>query len=251
MDQPFHNVYGKEAWARAYADLGFPGSYWLAFRDIPELIDAHVTGTRALDFGCGAGRSTRFLKERGFDAVGVDISESMLEGAREKDPEGRYLQIPDGDLSALPSDGFDLILSALTFDNVPGQEKRQHLFREFRRLLVPGGIMINLVSSPDIYLNEWVSFSTRDFPENRSAGSGDRVRIVMLDVPAGLPVEDVLWLDEDYRALFERAGLELIDYRRPRGKEGEPFEWGTELEVSPWAIYVGKSAEAVDGAVGH
>jgi SAM-dependent methyltransferase len=245
MDRPFHNVYGHEAWARAYADLGFPGSYWLAFRDIPALIEAHATrtGTRALDFGCGAGRSTRFLKERGFDTTGVDISASMLERARERDPEGRYLQIPDGDLGALPSDGFDLILSALTFDNVPGLEKREHLFREFRRVLAPGGIMINLVSSPDIYLHEWVSFSTKDFPENRTATSGDRVRIVMLDVPKGLPVEDVLWVDADYRALFEQAGLELVEYRRPLGREGEPFEWGTELRVSPWAIYVGR----VDG----
>jgi SAM-dependent methyltransferase len=242
MDRPFHNVYGHEAWARAYADLGFPGSYWLAFRDIPELIEAHRTGTgtRALDFGCGAGRSTRFLKERGFDTTGVDISASMLERARERDPEGRYLQIPDGDLSALASDGFDLILSALTFDNVPGREKREHLFQEFRRVLSPGGIMINLVSSPDIYLHEWVSFSTKDFPENRTATSGDRVRIVMLDVPKGLPVEDVLWVDADYRALFAQAGLELVEYRRPLGREGEPFEWGTETRVSPWAIYVGR-----------
>lgn len=242
MERPFHNVYGHEAWARAYADLGFPGSYWLAFRDIPELIEAHATrtGNRALDFGCGAGRSTRFLKERGFDTTGVDISASMLERARERDPEGRYVQVPDGDLSALPSEDFALILSALTFDNVPGREHRAHIFREFRRLLAPGGIMINLVSSPDIYLNEWVSFSTKDFPENRSAGSGDRVRIVMLDVPKGLPVEDVLWLDADYRALFEQAGLELVEYRRPLGREGEPFEWGTELKVSPWAIYVGR-----------
>ena len=36
---------------------------------------------------------------------------------------------------------------------------------------------------PAIYVNEWASFSTRDFPENRNARDGDRVRIVMLDVP--------------------------------------------------------------------
>jgi len=31
-----------------------------------------VRGRKAVDFGCGAGRSTRFLRTLGFDAVGVD-----------------------------------------------------------------------------------------------------------------------------------------------------------------------------------
>ncbi|MFI5110059.1 MAG: hypothetical protein ACHP9S_10750 [Terriglobales bacterium] len=29
-----------------------------------------MTGTKALDFGCGAGRSTRFLRKLGFNATG-------------------------------------------------------------------------------------------------------------------------------------------------------------------------------------
>ena len=106
------------------------------------------------------------------------------------------------------------------------------------RLLSPAGIFVNLVSSPEIYLHEWASFSTMEFPENRDAGSGDTVRIVMLDVPDRRPVQDVLFTERDYREAYRRAGLEVRALHRPLGRPDEPFAWVSEMEVSPWAIYV-------------
>ena len=238
MGSDFSNVYDDDERADSYADLEFPGTYWLAYRDIPALIEAHVQGTRALDFGCGTGRSTRFLRDLGFDVVGVDIAESMLARARERDPAGDYRQVPDGELPGLNPGSFDLILSVFTFDNIPDVEQKVTLLKALRRLLAPGGRMINLVSSPVIYVNEWASFSTRDFPENRDAHDGDRVRIVMLDVADSRPVEDVLCSEEAYEAAYGRAGLVPIDVHRPLGRRDEPFEWVSETEVSPWAIYV-------------
>jgi SAM-dependent methyltransferase len=90
MSLEFLNVYEDERRADSYAELGFPGTYYLAYRDLPEIIERHVHGRRALDFGCGTGRSTRFLRDLGFDVIGVDISENMLEIAKELDPEGDY-----------------------------------------------------------------------------------------------------------------------------------------------------------------
>lgn len=238
MSRSFHNVYDDEARADSYADLGFPGTYWLAYRDIPTLIEAHVRGRRALDFGCGTGRSTRFLGGLGFDTVGVDISSRMLARAREIDPEGDYRQVPDGDLSSLERGSFDLVLSVFTFDNIPVLEHKSRLFSALRALLAPGGRFVNLVSSPVIYLREWASFSTRDFPENAAARDGDTVRIVMLDVADRRPVEDVLCTDESYARAYEAAGLTVLDAHRPLGRANEPFHWVSETEVSPWVIYV-------------
>ena len=238
MDAGFSNVYEDEARADAYAKLEFPGTYYLAYRDLPAIIGEHVQGRRAVDFGCGTGRSTRFLRELGFDAVGVDIAEHMLARARELDSQGEYVLIPDGDLSVLPAESNDLVLSVFTFDNVPTMEKRVALFRMMKRLLKRGGRIVNLVSAPEIYVNEWASFSTRDFPENRTARSGDKVLIVMLDVEDRRPVEDIFWTDEDYLEVYRRAGLVPIHTYRPLGKQSEPFSWVSETEVSPWAIYV-------------
>ena len=237
MNPEFQNVYADRERADAYSDLEFPGSYYLAFRDLPAIFERHVSGRSALDFGCGAGRSSRFLKDLGFAALGVDIAARMIDLARERDPDGDYLLIPDGDLSGLEAGRFDLVLCAFTFDNVPSREKRAALFEGFGNLLTEGGRIVNLVSDAAIYVNEWTSFSTKDFPANRTARSGDRVHIVMLDVPDRRPVEDVFWNEDDYRELYAAAGLELLETHRPLGTSSDPYTWVSETRVSPWAIY--------------
>lgn len=234
----FDNVYEDTKRAEAYAKLEFPGTYYLAYRDLPEIIFEHAKGRRALDFGCGTGRSTRFLNRLGFNTAGIDISEEMLKMARGRDPEGQYLLVKDGDMSRFESGTIDLVLSAFTFDNIPTAEKKIRNMREIKRLLAPGGVFINLVSSPDIYINEWASFSTKDFPENRKAKSGDRVKIIMTDVDDKRPVEDVVWADDAYRPVYHQSGLKLINMYKPLAKDSEPYNWVNETKIAPWVIYV-------------
>lgn len=241
----FRNVYEDRQRAASYARLEFPGTYYLAFRDLPELIARHAPGRRALDFGCGAGRSTSFLRALGFDVLGVDISADMLALARERDPGGDYRLVTGDDLGALGNAGFDVILSAFTFDNVPGMDRKVALFSALAARLAPRGAIVNLVSSPEIYVNEWLSFTTRDFPANREARSGDVVEIVMLDVEDRRPVRDILWSDADYREVYRRAGLAVADLRRPLGRDDEPHAWVSETRIAPWTVWVlGRDNEA-------
>jgi ubiquinone/menaquinone biosynthesis C-methylase UbiE len=234
----FDNVYEDARRAEAYAKLEFPGTYYLAYRDLPEIILDHISGRDALDFGCGTGRSARFLKKLGFNAVGIDISEEMLKMARARDVGGEYLVVKDGDLTRFESDSFDLVLSAFTFDNIPTADKKIRNMKEIKRLLKPGGKFVNLVSSPDIYIHEWASFSTRDFPENRLAKSGDKVKIIMTDVDDNRPVEDVVWTDDAYRDVYKKSGLEVVKMVKPLAKDSEPYDWVNETEIAPWVIYV-------------
>ena len=88
MDHTFGTLYEDEERARAYATLEFPGTYYLAFRDLPALIQRNNRGSRALDFGCGTGRSTRFLRNLGLNVTGADVSQAMLDQARMLDPSG-------------------------------------------------------------------------------------------------------------------------------------------------------------------
>ena len=234
----FSNVYDDTRRAEAYAALEFPGTYYLAYRDLPAIIDEHITGREALDFGCGAGRSTRFLKKLGFDAIGMDISSSMIELAARMDPGGTYRLVDDGDFTAFEPARFDLILSAFAFDNIPDVTRRCELLRGLRRLLNNKGRLILLGSTPDIYQHEWASHTTKDFPENRLAKSGDTVRIVMKDVADARPVEDIVWFHEDYLNLFSASGLDLVAHYTPLGREDEPYQWLTETSIAPWVIYV-------------
>ena len=234
----FTNTYEDARRAAAYAELGLGGTYHLAFRDLPAIFRERVPGRRAVDFGCGTGRSTRWLKSLGYEAVGLDISAEMVAIARSRDPGGDYRVIADGDLSSLPPGSFDLVLSAFTFDNIPGFARKVRLFAGLRSLLQPSGKVVSIVSTPAIYTHEWVTFSTRDFPENASAGCGDVVRIVTTDYSDARPVDDVLWPEADYRAVYRAAGLEPEHLVQPLARGDEGIDWVSETGVAPWAIWV-------------
>ncbi len=237
----FVNCYDDLNRADAYATLEFANTYYLAYRDLPAILAEHVTGTRALDFGCGTGRSTRFLRNLGFSAIGIDISEEMLRIARATDASGDYRLVPGDDLSQFEVATFDLVLSAFTFDNIPGAMKVR-IFRDLGKLLTPDGAIVSIVSSPEIYTHEWASFTTRDFPENRAARSGDAVRIVVTDHHDCRPVEDILWSDESYREVYREASLRAIQMFKPLAKGDEPYAWVNETRIAPWVIYVLKRA---------
>ena len=72
-------------------------------------------GARVLDAGCGTGRVAIRLTELGFDCVGVDVDESMLDVAREAGPGVAWFQ---GDLASVTSrdlgdpEPFDMVVLA-------------------------------------------------------------------------------------------------------------------------------------------
>jgi SAM-dependent methyltransferase len=251
----FTNCYADLTRADAYDSLEFANTYYLAYRDLPALFAKHVTGRRGssdspraadqsqvlgLDFGCGTGRSTRFLKRHGFEAVGIDISTDMLARARQHDPEGDYRLVGDGDLSALVSgEGtFDLVLSMFTFDNILGA-KKVSLFSQLRRMLKPTGSLVSVVSDPQIYYYEWASFSTASFAEaNRLAKSGDRVKIIVTDHHDQRPVEDIVWTHESYCDVYDRSGLAIVEVAKPLAAGDEPYHWVNETRLNPWVVYL-------------
>ena len=234
----FRNTYEDTQRAEAYARLEFAYTYYLAYLDLPAILGDHVKGTRALDFGCGTGRSTRFLRDLGFEVVGVDIAEEMIGKAREIDPAGDYRLLADDDFSVFSPGSFDLALSMFTFDNIPGTDLKERIFTDLRKLLEPAGTLVSVVSSPEIYVHEWASFSTKDYPENRVARSGDVVRIVTTDFPDRRPTEDILFDEEAYREVYRASGLDVVATYRPLARGDEPFPWISETKIAPWTIYV-------------
>jgi SAM-dependent methyltransferase len=234
----FKNTYADSARAESYAQLEFANTYYLAYRDVPEIVREHVSGRHALDFGCGTGRSTRFLRSLGFITTGVDIASEMVAKARELDAHGDYRLLREGDFTPLGGERFDLVLSMFTFDNIPGRETKLRIFRALRGLLKPSGKLVSVVSSPEIYVNEWASFSTKDFPENRSARAGDIVRIVTTDFPDHRPTEDILFTDEAYRELYKEVGLSVVAIHKPLAHGDEPYTWVNETRIAPWVIHV-------------
>jgi len=243
----FTNCYEDALRAGEYAKLEFANTYYLAFRDLPAMVKEHVRGTRAVDFGCGTGRSTRFIRQLGFETVGIDISPEMISKARELDPDGEYRIVAGDDFSQLPQRDFDLVTSLFTFDNIAGSEVKARLFRQLGNLLKDSGRLISVVSSPAIYLNEWASFSTKDFPENAGAKPGDVVRIITTDFADRRPALDILCPDKTYREIYEQAGLGVVSMYKPLATGDEPYHWVNETKIAPWVIYVLKGCGGDSG----
>jgi len=81
--------------------------------------------TRALDFGCGAGRLTLPLADRFTAVVGIDIAPSMLRLARERAagrPELQFRLDAPGHQSLLAGETFDLVYSGLVLQHLPSAD---------------------------------------------------------------------------------------------------------------------------------
>lgn len=233
----FTNCYQDATRADAYAKLEFANTYYLAYRDLPDIIKQHVAGTRVVDFGCGTGRSTRFVRQLGFQAVGIDIAPEMIAKARELDPNGDYRLIEGDAVGTLSSSAYDLVLSVFTFDNIPVADKVR-LFRMLGSLLTGSGKLVSVASSPEIYLHEWASFSTKDFPENRNSEAGGVVKIITSDFADARPAVNILCPDESYREIYSQAGLDVLAKYEPLATGNEPYQWVNETRIAPWVIYV-------------
>lgn len=230
--------YGKHA--SKYAEFGIDDTNYLAFRDIPQLIQKHAKGSTALDYGCGAGRSTRFLKNLGLDVAGVDINQDMLAQAVSRDKSTRYHHIQSEQVP-FENESFDIVFSSFVFLEISTKKEIEKIFREMMRVLKNDGVIIVITSSMEVYKGNWVGFKY-DFPENkRDIQSGETFKLQFQGTE--IILYDYLWTDEDYKQILDRLGLRIIEHHKPLGYDTDPFEWLDEKTVSPVSIYIIKKVQ--------
>ena len=110
-----------------------------------DLIDSLLGksgGRRVLDAGCGTGRVGIELARRGYPVVGVDADPSMLDCARAKAPEIRWLTADLSDLASTLTEAFDLVAlpgNVMIFLE-PGTERR--VVAQVAERLAPGGLLV-------------------------------------------------------------------------------------------------------------
>lgn len=126
-------------WARE------PGhdSYWRFHRDqFLELLPP--PGSRTVDLGCGEGRLSRDLRDRGHQVIGIDASPSLVVAAREADPS---MEVRLADAIALPLEDAcaDLVVAFMSLHDI---DDMPAAVREAARVLEPGGRLCLAIVHP-------------------------------------------------------------------------------------------------------
>ena len=115
---------------------------------------------RALDFGCGLGRLTRPLAGHFDECVGLDISEGMVQLARQLNPDVpgvSFVVNASDDLRRFDDHSFDLVYSVIVLQHVPDRGAIESYISEFCRVLRPGGLAVFQLPShiPKVFRLQW------------------------------------------------------------------------------------------------
>jgi SAM-dependent methyltransferase len=126
------------AWARR-PDFD---AYWSYSQAFFELLPS--PGLRTLEVGCGEGRVTRDLVQRGHRVTGIDASQTLIRLANDADEQSSYIR---ADAAALPlaSESFDLVVFYNSLMDIDDMELSVH---EAARVLRHGGAMCACVTHP-------------------------------------------------------------------------------------------------------
>ncbi|TET91338.1 MAG: class I SAM-dependent methyltransferase [Methanomassiliicoccales archaeon] len=92
-----------------------------------------------VDIGCGCGRDTEYLMEHGINAMGIDLSEGMIEQARKYVPNATFHQM---DMRRLEFENSSVggILAMASVLHIP-KEQMAGLLTELRRVLRFDGLL--------------------------------------------------------------------------------------------------------------
>nr|VFJ49379.1 MAG: Ubiquinone/menaquinone biosynthesis C-methylase UbiE [Candidatus Kentron sp. DK] len=179
-----------------------------------------LSGRSVLDLACGTGFYTRICKRGGAArVVGVDVSEKMIELAREeerKEPLGiEYLVRDVLDLGRIDKSGgeFDRITAVFLLHYARDREELLTMCRNIHRNLKPGGRFVTLNNNAEQPPETYPLLTKYGFTKSISGPRKDGAPITIILKP-GSPEEihfDVYyWSRATHESVFREAGFREI-----------------------------------------
>jgi ubiquinone/menaquinone biosynthesis C-methylase UbiE len=117
----------------------------LPTRELEQFIAMMPPGGKILDAGCGPGRDSAFFTRHGFEVVGVDLSEKLLEIARTRVPTADFQKQDLRDLQ-FPPQSFAGIWASASLLHLDRNEIPEVL-SSFYDLLTSGGVLFVMVKA--------------------------------------------------------------------------------------------------------
>lgn len=194
-------------------------SKYLPFRvysEIPNHLEllGDVSGKQVLDLACGEGFYTRLIKamDAAF-AVGMDLSEEMIQLARQKEAESplgiKYYQGTAADLSSLSLGHFEIASTAYLFNCAKDQVELEAMFQQIASCLSSGGRLVATVG--DLGHRADVDYSPygmkTDIPAD--TGEGDPYSITFVLKSESFSITDFNHSRDTYEKLCVKSGFEF------------------------------------------
>ncbi|NUO00835.1 MAG: class I SAM-dependent methyltransferase [Saprospiraceae bacterium] len=120
-----------------------------AYYDRPNTLELipQIEGKSILDAACGPGKYAEILLSKGASITGFDISPTMVQLAKERNPDAGDFFVHDLSMPChmLEDESFDVVLCALALHYV---QDWTLTIREFYRVLKPKGILVISIEHP-------------------------------------------------------------------------------------------------------
>src|SRR5581483_11895039 len=219
--------------ADAYGSLEIAGtSYEIGFDALAEKL-GDLTGTRWLDFGAGAGRSSLFLRSLGATLVfGVDHNYTMVQRAKlQRVPKVAYALI--GQTLPVANESMDGAISCSVYTEIPSKRAMTIVSAEIYRVLKPGARFFLMAANPKSIGRMYKSFTRIGSVEHLSSGS--RVRCVITTPERVVEVEDHYWTLDDYQDVLQAVGFEVRAADTPTSLK-DSFVGTDESIIGPFLI---------------
>ncbi len=107
----------------------------------PEIARLVAGAEVVLDVGCGEGTLARYLADEGHQVIGIDSDASVLSA----DEPGVHFVLADATALPYPADSFDAVVSVMVLH----QTRMELALAEMRRVLKPGGVLVDLGCAAD------------------------------------------------------------------------------------------------------
>lgn len=239
--EPWYVKAFQEDYLRIYAHRTDEAAYTEVLKII-QLLNMK-SPARVLDLCCGNGRHSRALTREGFKVTGVDLSEYLLEAAREASPE-LNIRYEESDVRELAfQDEFDYVLNLFTsFGYFEEIEENIKAFYSIHRALKQGGQFLIDFLNPDYVKLHLVPESQREvdqllITEKRSI-MGQQVikQIEVVDRGEVRQYEERvnLFSKEQMEEMLREAGLTVRHYW------GDLDQQSYDRVTSPRMIIIGK-----------
>lgn len=119
----------------------FSRTRWNVWAEFSVFRDYVKDGDKVLDVGCGNGRLLELLKDKNIDYIGIDYSERLVDIAKNRYPDKKFL-IADALTLPFPANYFDKVFLIAVLHNVPSRGFRMKILQAIKKVLKPKGILI-------------------------------------------------------------------------------------------------------------